>query len=295
MTPPDETYLTEEQARALWQRAAQLQADAADRRDDRTRLLATGEEPPDAAIHVSDVETAGQEAGIDAQFIRLARAETIADGAKPMSPRWDRLTNRLLGNDRRVIEITRTFAAPPPRLLDTIGRVFPANPYYLNLVETLGEPGAGGVMVFDITRRSEASTSFSWDMLLADIKQLLIMVRPAADRNDATEIVLVASLNYARRLNLGVSGVFTTLGASGGAAAGAAVGAAALGLGVLAILPAIAAGAGTAALTVAGYRPLYRWGLGRGTRALEGLLRGLDLRLRTGGMIPPAASPEDIV
>lgn len=295
MTPPDDRYLTEEQARALWQRAAQLQADAADRRDDRTRLLAAGEEPPDAAIHVSDVETAGQEAGIDAEFIRLARAETIADGAKPMSPRWDRLTDRLLGNDRRVIEITRTFAAPPPRLLDTIGRVFPANPYFLNLVETLGEPGAGGVMVFDITRRSEASTSFAWDMLLADIKQLLIMVRPAADRDGATEIVLVASLNYARRLNLGVGGVFTTLAASGGAAAGAAVGAAALGLGVLAVLPAIATGAGTAALTVAGYRPLYRWGLGRGTRALEGLLRALDLRLRTGGLIPPAASPEDTI
>jgi hypothetical protein len=90
-------------------------------------------------------------------------------------------------------------------------------------------------------------------MLLADIKQLLIMVRPAADRDGATEIVLVASLNYARRLNLGVGGVFT------------------------------------------GYRPLYRWGRGRGTRALEGLLRALDLRLRTGGLIPPAASPEDTI
>jgi hypothetical protein len=74
--PDGSEYLSEEQAHALWRRAAQLQADAADRRDDRTRLLAAGEAAADTAIHVSDVEQAGQEAGIAPEFIRLARAET---------------------------------------------------------------------------------------------------------------------------------------------------------------------------------------------------------------------------
>lgn len=41
-----------------------------------------------------------------------------------------------------------------------------------------------------------------------------------------------------------------------------------------------------------GWRPMYRWGLGRGTRALEGLLRAIDLRLRTGGIIPQVSTPD---
>jgi hypothetical protein len=289
----DNEYLSEDQAHALWRRAAQLQAEAADRREDRTRLLAAGDAAADADIHVSDVEQAGQEAGIAPEFIRLARAETIADGSKPMSPRWERAADLLVGTDRRVIEITRTFAAPPHRVLETVGRVFPANPYYLNLIETLGEPAAGGVMIFDITRRSEGATSFSWDMLIADIKQLLFMIRPSAERENATDAVLVASLNYARRLNLGLGSVLTALASSGGAAAGAAIGTGVLGLGALAVLPAAAAFGGVGALCVAGWRPMYRWGLGRGTRALEGLMRAIDLRLRTGGVIPGASTPDD--
>jgi hypothetical protein len=291
--PDGSEYLSEEQAHALWRRAAQLQADAADRRDDRTRLLAAGEAAADTAIHVSDVEQAGQEAGIAPEFIRLARAETIAEGSQPMSPRWERATDLFVGNERRVIEVTRTFATPPHRVLEIVGRVFPANPFYLNLVETLGEPGAGGVMIFDITRRGEAATSFSWDMLIADIKQLLFMIRPSEESEDATDAVLVASLNYARKLNLGLGSVVTAVAGTGGAAAGAAIGAGAFGLGALAVLPAIAGFAGLGALCVAGWRPMYRWGLGRGTRALEGLLRSIDLRLRTGGIIPQASAPDD--
>lgn len=285
----DDEYLSEDQAHALWRRAAQLQAEAAERKEARLRRLAPAEEgASDEVIHVSDVEMAGVEAGIAPEYIRLARAETIAQGTGPMSPRWERLTDRLLGSDARVIETARTFDASPRQVLDAMGRVFPANPYYLNVVETLGDPAAGGVMVFDITRRSEASTSFAWDMLLSDIKQVLVTLQPSADRPDATDAVMIASLNYSRRLNLGVGGAFTAFAGFGGAAVGTAVGLGILGLGALAALPATVGAVGGAALLTAGYRPLYRWGLGRGQRALEGLLRAVDLRLRTGGLIPGA-------
>jgi hypothetical protein len=288
--PNDGEYLSEDQAHALWRRAAQLQAESAERREARTRLLASPEHVEEQAIHLSDVETAGVEAGIPAEFIRLARAETIANGAKPMSPRWETFTDRFLGSNRRLIEITRTFDARPRQILDAMGRVFPANPYYLNVVETLGEPTSGGVMVFDVTRRGEASTSFAWDMLCADIKQVLVTLRPAGDR---TDVLLVASLNHSRRLNLAVGGVATGFAGFAGSAVGTAVGLGVLSLGALAALPAVAGAAGGAALLTASYRPLYRWGLGRGQRALEGLLRAVDLRLRTGGLIPGAEPTDD--
>jgi hypothetical protein len=100
-------------------------------------------------------------------------------------------------------------------------------------------------------------------------------------------------LNYARRLNLGVGGTFTAVSGGAGGAVGTAVGIGLLGLGALAALPALAGAAGGAVLMTTAYRPLYRWGLGRGQRALEGLLRAVDLRLRTGGLLPGAQSPDD--
>lgn len=287
-------YLTEEQASALWRRAAQLQAEASERQDDETRQLAAGEPVDEAAIHVSDVETAGAEAGISPEFIRLARAETIADGSRPMSPRFERLADRFLG-ERRVIEVTRTIDAPPSEVLEIVGRVFPANPYYLNLIETLGEPATGGVLVFEVTARSGNVTSFGWNMMIADIKQVLIMLQPADDAGETTSLVLVASLNYARKLNLGVGGVLTGLAGAGGFAIGGAIGAGALGLGALAVLPAAAGVAALAGLSTVAYRPMYRWGLGRGQRALEGLVRAVDLRIRAGDLVSriPRAGESD--
>lgn len=105
--------------------------------------------------------------------------------------------------------------------------------------------------------------------------------------------MLVASLNHARRLNLGVGGVLTGLARAGGGVVGAAIGLAALGIGAFAVLPAAAAAVGTTTLRVAAWRPMYRWGLRRGTRAREGLLRTVDLRMRTGGVIPQASAPDD--
>jgi hypothetical protein len=290
----DSDYLTENQAHALWRRAAQLQAESADRRESRARLLAAGEDAAGPeAIHVADVETAGMEAGIGREYIRLARAEAIADGAKPMSPSLEHAADRLLGSQRRVIEISRVLDANPRQVLDAMAHAFPANPYYLNLVETVGEPTAGGVMVFDITRRGEGATAFAWDMLIADIKQVLVRLEPAAARPGSTDLLLIASLNHSRRINFGVAGALTTGAGAAGGAVGTALGIGVLGLGALAALPAVAGAAGGAALLSFSYRPLYRWGLRRGQRALEGLLRAVDLRLRTGGVMPAAYDPKD--
>jgi hypothetical protein len=119
------------------------------------------------------------------------------------------VTDRFLGNNRRVSEISRTFDLRPRQVLDAMGRVFPANPYYLNVVDTLGDPAAGGVIIFDITRRSEASTSFSWDMLLSDIKQILVSVRPPERSADATDVHRFAFADGPRADRQGGGGLST--------------------------------------------------------------------------------------
>jgi hypothetical protein len=288
----DSDYLSEAEAHALWRRAAQLQAESADRRESRARRLAAGQEAVGLeAIHAADVETAGIEAGIGRDYLRLARAETIANGTRPMPAPLERAADRLLGSQRRLIEISRVIDATPRQVLDAMALVFPANPYYLNLIETVGEPAAGGVMIFDITRRGEGTTTFSWDMMFSDIKQVLIRLEPAEDRPGATDVLLMASLNHSRRINLGVAGAATTAAGAAGSAAGTAVGIGLLGLGALAALPAVAGAIGGAALLSFGYRPVYRYGIRRGQNALEGMLRAVDLRLRTGGLMPPAHDP----
>ena len=287
-----EEYLSEEQARALWRRAAQLHAEAADRQDARVRRLAAGDRVDGSTMHVSDVETAAVEAGIPAEFVRLARAETIGSGTRPMSARWDGLTTRLLASDQRFLEVSRIIEATPRSVLEVIGRIFPANPYYLNLLDTLGDPVAGGVLVFEVTRSTGYGyTSFTWEMAIADIRHVVVVLRPVEGEPAACDVVLGANLDYSRRLNLGVGGVLTgSVGLAGGT--GGAVIGAALSLGALAALPAMAGAAGAFVLARAGYRGMYRWGVGRGRRGLEGLLRAVDVRIRAGDIIP-AAQPRN--
>lgn len=283
-----EEYVTEEQARELWRRAAQLQAEAADRRDARIRRLAADADASDSVMHVSDVETAAAEAGIPAEFMRLARAETIGRGSAPMSPRWEALTTRLLGNDQRFLEVSRIIEASPRQLLEAIGRAFPANPYYLNLLDTLGDPVAGGVLIFEVTRSSGLGyTSFTWEMALADIRHILVVIRPFEGEPVACDVVLGANLNYSRRLNFGVGSTLTGAVGLAGGTAGTVAGVA-LGIGALTALTALAGAAGSFGLATLAYRKMFRWSVGRGRKAIEELLRAIDVRIRAGDIIPPA-------
>ena len=76
MTEPHES-LSPERAAAVWKRAAQLQAEAAQRLDERSRALAVRGEPDDADPHdftLDEVRAAALEAGIAPEFVALAVA-----------------------------------------------------------------------------------------------------------------------------------------------------------------------------------------------------------------------------
>jgi hypothetical protein len=117
--PPSDDRIPEETARAIWRRAAQLQAEAERRLEENSRRIpsATGTDPSGApGLHPDDVRAAGGEAGISPEFVQIAMAETAASNA-PSSPlaRWDVLGARLfLGATRHTIEATATVQANVP-------------------------------------------------------------------------------------------------------------------------------------------------------------------------------------
>src|SRR6476659_9410486 len=160
--------LDEGQAAALWRRAAQLQADALRRLDERDlrvtwASLGSGPVPSserDAAntaasggYRLVDVAASAEEAGISRQYIALALAE-LPRGTLPTAASLgisERTATRFLGTDVRSIAVTVEIPAPPARALNALGAVLRQAPYELELRETVGEhPLDGGVLVFDL-------------------------------------------------------------------------------------------------------------------------------------------------
>ena len=179
--------LDEGQAAALWRRAAQLQADALRRLDERdlrvTRAsLGSGQvasSESDAAnaaapgYRLVDVAASAEEAGISRQYIALALAE-LPRGALPTAASLgigERTATRFLGTDVRSIAVTVEIPAPPPRASTRSARCSASLRMSLELRETVGEhPLDGGVLVFDLPgpivgvlrSRQAESTSTGW-------------------------------------------------------------------------------------------------------------------------------------
>ena len=116
--------LDEREVSAVLQRAAQLQADAARRVEERSRVATS---PTTASgLRVSEVQAAAAEAGIAAEFVAMAAAELPAAGALAVPTvsaaaegRW---AVRLFGTDRRQLAASRVFRAPAKAVLETLFR-----------------------------------------------------------------------------------------------------------------------------------------------------------------------------
>lgn len=304
MPHPDDR-IDEERAAAVWRRAAQLQAEAAQRLEERSRRLAVeGETDPSApGFRRGDVEAAAVEAGISPEFVQLALAEMEGGERTVGLSGWqERAATRFLGSSRRSIELSRTVSAPPAAVLEAMQRVLPAHPYFLTLRDTVGDdPLDGGVLIFDVSKYdwNGGNSSFTTDAYYADLKQVRIVLRPvAAGPKPACEVVLSADLRRGVRYNWQVGSLLTGFLGSGAAGVGAGLGVGVLGLGgALIALPAVAGGAVVGGATALGYGAAYRWGVRKGVAALEGLLQTLDANARTRGAFalpnPPRPSSDD--
>lgn len=295
---PEEPILPEEQAAAVWRRAAQLQAEAAQRLEERSRRQLTvpaGEGAHPEGFRLADVEAAAVEAGIAPEFVKLALAEQEAGGVQ-LSGWSDRAATRLLGVSQRTLEVARTIAAPPAVVFEAMQRVLPAQPYGLALAASLGDdPLNGGVLVFGVPpyNWTTGSGPFVTAMTYVDIKQLRVMLRPIPGESPATEVVVAADLRRGVRTNGWIGGGLSGVAGAGGGLVGVAVGLKGLALaGALVALPALAGVVLAGGVGALGYGALYRWCLRGATEQVEGMLQALEAHVRTrGAFSPPQGAP----
>ena len=280
--------LSEERASAVWQRAAELQAEAAQRGEDRLPRPATGVEALEGSgYRVADVRAAAAEAGIAPEFVTLALAESGSGDAGGLpSPASERTATRLLGTSQRSIEAIRRIPAEPAAVLEAMKRVLPAPPYSLALADTMGPaPLEGGVLIFDLPGYMMANVApLAYHAAAVGLKQIRVMLRPI---EGGTEVSITADLRRATRQNSAVALGFGGMAGAFGAAGGAALGLGVLALGALAALPAVA---GAAILTPAatwGYGAAYRYYLRKFNADMEAILRAVDAYVRTGGGFTP--------
>lgn len=299
---PDD-LIPEERARAVWRRAAQLQAEAAQRLEERSRALATGSggrggDPSAPGFRRSDVEAAAVEAGISPEFVTLALAELGDSATEPVRlTGWeDRAATHLLGSERRKIEMSRTLAATPQDVLKAMQRVFPAHPYLLTLRDSVGDnPLEGGILIFDLPEQSALGINwFAYHMAAIDLKQLQVVLRrvPGIEK-PACEVMMSSDMHFGVRRNWRVGAGVSAVAGLSGAGFGALVGMEVLALAAgLVALPVVAGAAVAGGVGAVGFGAAYRYYLRKAVEDLKKLLQTLDVNARTGGAFAPPQPPQ---
>ncbi|HEX5004399.1 MAG TPA: serine/threonine-protein kinase [Gemmatimonadales bacterium] len=307
-----------DQARAIWLRAAQLQAEATTRLQARYREPAADLAPAGSGAsggyRLEDVEQAASEAGIGPEFVAMAIAERPAGAAPAGSPalsaREDRVLSRMLGTRERSLSCARVIPAPPKAVLESIGRVCPGDPFVLRLRTTVGgHPLDGGILVFDVPKQHSAAfvmtptILFCHRMAQLGVEQLNMALKPTGYPAGGCEVTVSADLRPGLRkawlIDRWVSGV-AGLGGAGAGAAVALVGVSPLG--AAAVSAVALAGAGVfSGVSFALVRWGYRYALRKGREQLEGILAALEGDLHAisvfgstppGGGSPPRQLPD---
>ncbi len=220
-------------------------------------------------------------------------AERTPGGAvatQPTAEGEERTWTTMLGTSARSITVQRTFPAPPRRVLDAIGKVFPAQPYALKLQDTVGgHPLDGGVMVFEVPMLragtvvgGQGISMFSYRMTSIEVDRVTVRIRAVDGSRSTTEVAIQGDLRSGLRKNWKVDrGIAATMAVvGGGIAAAIGIGPLALGLAVAAA-PAAAGAALFGAGSLGWYRWLYRSALTQSQAELERLLAAVDGEIRS--------------
>ena len=300
-----ELFLSEEQARRLWERAAQLQAEATQKQEDpeeevgegegNRRRLITGVEEEGDGYSLAHIKQAGLEVGIQSDFLDLALAEEaileLEGGGR--SGYGDRLAEWFLKDGQRSLEIRRRFEFPSRLVWLAVEETLTSDAHDLELLEVrAGEPAHGGISIFESPYTYERSGSLKYWSTVAEVRRYLVQVIPEGD--EECTVVIRAPLRRAKRVNGVVGGAFA--GAGGLLGGGAGIGIASLLLvpGAPVALPVglslMALGVvGGERLTRAGYVKMYRWGFRALEKALKKTLSRIerDLRREREARLPP--------
>lgn len=287
MTSDDDRHLSEERARAVWQLAARLQAEAAGRpaahADD------AGAPPPDG-FRLAEVRAAAAEAGISPELVDLAVAELESggDGGEGLTGWRDRAATRLLGAER-ALEVSRVIARPAAAVYDAMRHVLPAAPYCLTLREAVGDdPPRGAVLVFGVPELDPHDfLPFAQHAHVVAVKHLRFALRPVSEQ--ACELSVSAGLDRGVRESLRAAGSVAAISGIAGTLAGTyAAGALAL-VGGAALLPMAAGALAVGALGTWSHGAMYRHHFRKLVADLERLLQSVEAHARTGGSFAPVS------
>ncbi|MDF1505581.1 serine/threonine-protein kinase [Roseisolibacter sp. H3M3-2] len=302
--------VSEAEAAAIWQRAAQLQADALRRLEERRDLMRQQAAlAPADGYRLADVAGAAEEAGISRQYVAMALAE-LPRGATAVAPApmgiGERQATFFLKARERSLGVSHVVAAPPARTLRALGAVLPRAPYELQLRDTVGaHPLDGGVLVFDlpgpVLLMPSPMDQFNKYWLnthhALEATQLQVTLRALPGDPGRTEVTMTCDLRPGVRRNVRASQVIAGgVGSFGGAITGAALakgGAVAASAAVSALGAAV--GEGLGALSLAWYRWLYpsvlRKARAEMQRALQAVGASVQAEAVFGAPPPPPALP----
>jgi hypothetical protein len=258
--------ISDEQARELWRRAAELQA-AAERSSDRTQLpeRVTG-------LSLDQVAVAAEGAGIDADYVRLVLSEQqLPDADRIHRDLWTARWLRAILREPDAIEVARVIDAPPAEVLRALRSIAAKPAFDLMHEATIGEdPVRDAVLVYRMGK-----SNFKDEMDWADARVFLFTIRPEGNR---TRLRVRAPL-YRRGVNLALTGgtsmVTTWIGVSLGALAGNALPTALAASAALAVAPVAIGGLAGLLAGVGLYKALYRGVHRSGVQALNKLLHAI--------------------
>ena len=162
--PSSPDPISEEAARSIWRRAAQLQAEAERRLEESHRLPATTgrEAVRGESLHPDDVRAAAEEAGISPEFVQIALAEASASpGPATVMSRSDMLGARLfLGATQRTLEATAVVEGDVDSVSAAVLQVFTGHPCLLQAGEVAELPSwSGRVIVFNVPKFDWSATA----------------------------------------------------------------------------------------------------------------------------------------
>ena len=276
--------LSAEEARALWERAMELQLEAARRKEGQEESQAmVVRDDMGTGFRLEDVTEAAREAGISPEYMEMALAEQEVTRKRQewKNGKGGAAARRLLAPRDTAIQVSRIIRREPREVLAAMQRIFPHNPYGLILEDTRGDdPLKGGTLIFKApSMQAYASgTTFSMDMAWGTVTHLLVSLRPGGTDDQtppSTEVVIRAPLVEHDRqsywLGLTMSGTMGAIGGGAGLATGLAL-AGATALGPLALaavaVPSLLGAGGAGALGVWGSRGTHRHGIRKSREAL---------------------------
>ena len=263
--PPSGDRSPDEAARAIWRRAAHLQAEAERRLEERTRQIPVrhaGESSEGEGLRPDEVRLAAEEAGIAPEFVQIALAEAAAATDRELQEtRWDLLGAKLfLGSTRRSIEVT----AVVPGNLDTVSaaslQVFAGHPCLLQTGEVAEIASSGRVLVFNVPKYDWSATAnppFVEKASMIGLRQLHVAIKPLPEDPSRCEVVVAGDLRPGMRMRWRWSAATSVTASVAGGAAGAGLAGSLMGGAILALpalLGAAAVGGAAAAVWATAYR-----------------------------------------